>query len=212
MVSDAWEEIRSKLGIARASKPMLVGMTAILVLVAAALGYVLADAATASDFEVASQERETQADEAVQDQPPLFVHVSGAVARPGLYELPPQSRVADAVQAAGGFTEEAAEDSCNLARHVEDGEHVVVLNRTQLAAGGAQDVAGPAGSPSSGMVNINTASAEQLESLPGIGSSTARKIVEDRTANGPFQTVGELTRVSGVGDKKLAALEGLICV
>ncbi|MFR8010112.1 MAG: helix-hairpin-helix domain-containing protein, partial [Gordonibacter urolithinfaciens] len=153
---------------------------------------------------------------------PLRVHVGGAVAAPGVYDLAEGARVLNAVEAAGGFAEGAARDALNLARTVSDGEQVVVPSEADIAAqeaasagvGGASAGAGasaPAGS-ASGKVNINTASATQLDTLPGVGASTAEKIVADREANGPFKTVEDLKRVSGIGDKKFAALADAICV
>ena len=214
MDTGIWDEIRGKLGIARAGTPMLFGMAVILVLVAAATVHVLSGAATASEFQVshASSAASPASDAESVEAETVFVHVSGSVAKPGLYELEKGSRVADAVNAAGGFADDAAQDSCNLARVVEDGEHVIVAKQGEGAsdeeAGGQVQAAGAG----SGPVNINTASAEQLESLPGIGAATAQKIVSDRAANGPFKAVDDLMRVSGIGEKKLASLSGLICV
>ena len=219
MDTGIWEEIRGKLGIARAGKPMLIGMAVVLVLVAAATVHVLSGAATASDFEVSHGASASASAEASDVAAPrtLFVHVSGSVAKPGLYELEQGSRVADAVNAAGGFADDAAEDSCNLARILEDGEHIIVARRGEDAAGAdaaGADAGGQAQATgtATGLVNINMASADQLESLPGIGAATAQKIVADRAANGPFKTVDDLMRVSGIGEKKLASLTGLICV
>ena len=214
MDTGIWEEIRGKLGIARAGKPMLIGMAVVLVLVAAATVHVLSGAATASDFEVSHGASASASAEASDVAAPrtLFVHVSGSVAKPGLYELEQGSRVADAVNAAGGFADDAAEDSCNLARILEDGEHIIVARRGEDAAGTDAGGQAQATGTATGLVNINMASADQLESLPGIGAATAQKIVADRAANGPFKTVDDLMRVSGIGEKKLASLTGLICV
>lgn len=154
----------------------------------------------------------------------IYVHVTGAVNAPGLCELRPGARVDDAVQAAGGFTEDAATWSVNLARPVSDGEQIIVAT-TEAAgqpgfAGGqagetpaAQDAGGEVSTPASpGLVNVNTADAAQLKTLPGIGDATAARIVSDRQANGPFKAIEDLKRVSGIGDKKFEALRDLICV
>lgn len=213
MDTGTWDEIRDKLNLSRLGAPALAGMAAILAVAVAAAVFILAGSATASDFEV--QRSDDALDTPVADEPAepstVFVHVSGAVRDPGLHELADGSRVADAVQAAGGFADDAATDSCNLARIVQDGEHIVIATLGEVDEGAVvQDGGAPGGN--SGLVNINTATAAQLMELPGIGEATARKIVSDREANGPFGSVAELTRVSGVGEKKLAALEGMICV
>ena len=128
------------------------------------------------------------------------------------------SRVEDAVEAAGGLAEGAAPDALNLARPLADGEQVIVPTLEEVeqsaAAGSALGAASGAGgaSPASGKVNLNTAGADELDALPGIGPATADKIVADRQSNGPFADVEDLKRVSGIGDKKFAQLVDLVCV
>lgn len=151
--------------------------------------------------------------------PEVVVHVVGAVLHPGVYTLPAGSRVVDAVDAAGGALGNAALGSLNLARILADGEQVYVFTIDEAAAGA---VAGPgapstpggsaaASSPSAGgLVDLNTATAEELDALPGIGPSTAAKIVSDREANGPFATPEDLMRVSGIGAAKFDALKDLV--
>ena len=118
----------------------------------------------------------------------------------------------DAIQAAGGFTEDARHDAVNLARVLTDGEQIIVP--TTQTDGGSDTTPATAASPGTvaGKVNINTADAATLDTLPGIGASTAAKIVADREANGPFKTIEDLKRVSGIGDKKFTQLEGCITV
>lgn len=156
---------------------------------------------------------------AVSEEPapdPVVVHVDGAVASPGVYELELEApRVNDAIRAAGGLLEEADTTALNLADLLIDGQKVHV----PMAGEGVDEVtsdatsaSGAAGAASSGTVNINTAGVEELDGLPGIGPSTAQAIVEDRQANGPFASVEDLMRVSGIGEKKFAKLEGKICV
>lgn len=133
------------------------------------------------------------------------------MASPGVYELAEGARVSDALEAAGGAVEGAAPDALNLARVINDGEQIIVPteeDQEQQAASGS--AAGASGM--GGKVNINTATAEQLDTLPGIGESTAQKIIADREANGPFASVEDLKRVSGIGDKKYADLADLITV
>jgi competence protein ComEA len=140
--------------------------------------------------------------------PALVVDVAGAVRRPGLYRLPHGSRVADAVTKAGGASPKAAMDGVNLAAPVADGEQVVVPSRTAAGAPVAPGASAPA--TMSGPVSLSTATAEQLDALPGIGPVTAQKIVDYRTAHGAFHSVDELDAISGIGPAKLDQLRGLV--
>jgi competence protein ComEA len=143
----------------------------------------------------------------------LVVHVAGAVVSPGLHELPAGSRVADAIAAAGGLTPAADASRINLAAPVADGERVYVL------AVGEQEPAVAVGSSPSGdgdapvgPVNLNTADAEALDALPGVGPATAAAIIDHREKVGPFTAVDQLLDVPGIGDAKLEALRDLVTV
>ena len=154
--------------------------------------------------------------------PAVYVHVVGAVRRPGMYELYSGARVADAVEAAGGLLANAAQVGVNLARVVADGEQISVPTADELARGVVSDAAGGGAGPSppgaagsagtQALVNINTADATVLDTLPGVGPSTAEKIVADRDANGPFSSADDLGRVTGIGPKKLEELKPRVCV
>lgn len=151
--------------------------------------------------------------------PMLAVHVSGAVASPGVYELEEGSRVRDAVEAAGGFAPEASQGSVNLARKVSDGEQILILTVEEFEASpssssssGSSDADASGSSGSGGLVNINTAGLEALDSLPGVGPATAQAILDEREANGPFTSIEDIQRVSGIGEKKYEKLKGSICV
>ena len=159
--------------------------------------------------------------------PRVWVHVVGAVRRPGLYAVEGDRRVNDAIEAAGGVLGDAALSGVNLARKVSDGEQVRVPTEDEIARdGGGSAVAGGAGggggvAPDAGggvgagapaPVDLNSATAAQLDTLPGVGPATALKIVADREANGPFQSVDDLGRVAGIGPKKLEQLKDLACV
>lgn len=138
----------------------------------------------------------------------VVVHVDGAVAAPGVYELVAGARVSDAVEAAGGLTGEADTTGVNLAAPVADGEKVLV----PVSGESAPEGDGGAPEAEAGLVNLNTADVSELDELPGVGEATARAIVEDRETNGPFTTPEDLMRVSGIGEKKFARLEGMVCV
>lgn len=129
----------------------------------------------------------------------VFVHVVGAVGRPGIYELEFGSRVADAIQAAGGLTAEAFEASVNLARVLSDGEQVRVLSVDQIAD-----------SEQSSVISLNQANARQLETLPGVGPALAGRIVEWRERNGSFSTIEQLLEVSGIGPKMFENLREFV--
>ena len=138
----------------------------------------------------------------------IVVDVAGAVARPGLYHLREGTRIADAVAAAGGATGKAQLDFVNLAAPLADGEQVVVPARG--AAGAPAESPPPAGSSPAAPLDLNTATAEQLDALPGIGPATAQKIVDYRTAHGSFHSVDELDAVPGIGAGRIAQLKGLV--
>jgi competence protein ComEA len=143
---------------------------------------------------------------AAEEPASLLVHVVGAVHAPGLYELPEGSRVADALARAGGATPKADLERVNLASPVADGTQVVVP-REQAPGRAASPVgAGPA---SSGPVHLNSATAAELEALPGVGPVTAQKIVDHREKHGAFRSVDELLAVPGIGPKRVEALRDL---
>ncbi|HSG78691.1 MAG TPA: helix-hairpin-helix domain-containing protein [Acidimicrobiia bacterium] len=133
----------------------------------------------------------------------ITVHVSGAVRRPGLIEIVPEARVADAVAAAGGATPDADLSSLNLAGPVVDGARVVVPARGSTAAR-------PAGGE--GPIRVNQATAEELERIPGVGPVLAERIVAHREAHGPFSVVEDLLDVPGIGEGKLAAIRDDVAV
>ncbi len=129
------------------------------------------------------------------------MHVVGAVRRPGLYRLRDGSRIADAVARAGGATRRADVSLVNLAAPVADGAQVVVPRRALPGSGGTAAAATPAGP-----LHLNTATLEQLDELPGIGPSTAQKILDFREKHGAFTSVDELDAVPGIGPARLEQL------
>ncbi|MCU1585388.1 MAG: hypothetical protein JWM49_1944 [Microbacteriaceae bacterium] len=141
--------------------------------------------------------------------PTLYVHVLGAVARPGLYLLGDGDRAVDAIAAAGGFGPTADQSRVNLARPVVDGEQLVVLAIGEAPAPPAQT--GGASVPG-GKVNLNTADRTALETLPGVGPATSQRIIDWRTQNGRFSAVEDLMSVTGVGEKTFEELKDLVTV
>ena len=136
----------------------------------------------------------------------IFVHILGAVMAPGLYELREGDRAVDAVAAAGGFADGADQSQLNLARFVTDGEQIVV------PVVGAVPPAAAGGAQVPGKVNINTADAAALETLPRVGPAMAARIIEWRDANGRFTAVEDLMSVTGVGEKTFEQLKDLVTV
>src|SRR5262245_26286709 len=141
----------------------------------------------------------------------LAVHLTGRVRRPGVVRLPRGSRVMDAITAAGGATAGADLDGVNLARQLVDGEQIRVPAR-------GESPAPPPGAPGPGTaaapgtpVDLNTATTEQLEALPGVGEVTAARIVAYRDAH-PFRSVEELRQVDGIGERRFAQLKDLVTV
>jgi competence protein ComEA len=135
----------------------------------------------------------------------VVVHVAGAVRRPGVYKIAADARVDDAVARAGGATRRADLGGLNLAAEVEDGRQVLVPERAR--AGGPATATGSGTEPAEGQpLNLNTATLEQLDTLSGIGPTTAEKILEFREERGGFGSIEELGEIPGIGDTRLATL------
>lgn len=133
----------------------------------------------------------------------LVVHVAGAVEKPGVFQMPPGSRVTDAIERAGGATSEAAPDSINLAAPLADGQQIQVPAKvaSDSAAAGAAT-----GTTSAGPISLGSATAEELDTIEGIGPVTAAAILEFRDQNGGISSVDDLDQVSGIGPTTMEAL------
>lgn len=151
----------------------------------------------------------------------LHVYITGAVSVPDVYELPPGSIVKDAIVMAGGFTAEADEVVVNQALRLQDEDHIhvpavgetaevptIIRSEIVVPVDAPDDSGGAAGT----LININTASKGELESLPGIGPSLAQNIIDYRETTGPFETIEEIMEVSGIGEAKFGAVQDLITV
>ena len=195
------------------SAPAKIGAVALVVLVVAGVGWAAFSSMRAPAFEVHADEAvapSSSEPETVEVKAQVYVYVTGAVANPGVYSLDEGLRVRDAVEAAGGLTEDADASTVNLARVLSDGEHIALPTKAEVETALAQGSAG--GAAASSLVNINTADASALETLSGVGSATAQAIISDREQNGPFSTIEDLMRVDGIGEKKFAKLKDSICV
>lgn len=145
---------------------------------------------------------------------PLTVQLSGAVLRPGVYSLPPGSRLQDGIQAAGGLSPDADASTLNLAAPLQDGArvHVPALSSTSTDNPATRSSSLPETVPAEALININTASLSELESLPGIGPTLAQRIIDYRQANGPFAAIEAIQDVPGIGLGKFEQIRGLISV
>ena len=179
--------------------------------------------AAPADAALADAARAEQETPPVAPGGPVVVHVAGAVASPGVVELPGGSRIVDAVEAAGGLRADADADRVNLAAVLADGQRIVVpvegqpppeeVHPTGPAPSGDPGTGGSGGTAGAGpKVELNSATAEQLDSLPGIGPATAAAIIGHRERHGPFRSVDDLIEVRGIGEAKLEALRDLVTV
>ena len=166
-----------------------------------------------SSFTSSSQERSEEKTDSSQEK--IMVDVKGAVGQAGVYELPVGSRVYDAVQKAGGMTDEANSQSVNLAQKLEDESIVYVAKNGEEVAPVASASAGTTGGENQqkdGKVNLNTATEAELQTISGIGQKRAQDIIAYREEKGKFQSVDELKNVSGIGQKMLEKLKEHVTV
>lgn len=142
-----------------------------------------------------------------QESEEIQVHVTGEVNKPGLYKINKDSRLWDAIMAAGGFSANADQNSINLAKTVEDGEQIIINSKEP-----AQVTQNNTETTTNGKININTADSTALQTLSGVGPSTAQKIIDYRTQNGKFKSIDDLKKISGIGEKTFEKFKDKICV
>ena len=218
---DDVDSLKAKVGIGSTSPLVLFGLSAVIIAVVLSIGFMTWGSFTSSGIVVEHSEKSTQSQEYENPSSQLiYVHIAGEVSNPGMYELKHDARVSDAIDVAGGLTENADQLSINLARQVTDGEQIVVQAYIEAEPGNSESTgASDSGLPSSSntevlssKVNINTASASELTTLDGIGESTAAKIIAYRQANGSFASIEDIKKVSGIGDRKYEAIKDRITV
>lgn len=147
----------------------------------------------------------------------VYVYICGEVANPGVYELSEDSRIYEAVDAAGGFTENAAKESVNLASKVSDGMQITIYNKEEAASlpagsGGSGGSNGQNGMSSSGLVNLNTATKEELMTLKGIGEAKAEDIIRYREKSGGFKKIEDIMKISGIKEAGFQKIKDSITV
>lgn len=214
---DDIDSIKSKLHLSGMSKKSLIGLFVvfgIVILIIFQLAWSLIQPSSMEQPSTGEFQIEEATDQA-EEPTSVFVHVTGCVKNPGLYELEEGARVKEAIDAAGGFGDTAATDSINLARVLTDGEQIVVVDKSaQTNAQGSGEISAPSTSStedaSSGKISINTATKEELMELDGVGEVTAEKIIAYREENDGFKKIEDLMNVSGIGEKKFAAVRDSI--
>ena len=159
------------------------------------------------ESEVLSEVKSTPVTESSTEPIKIYVHICGEVNNPGVYELAEGSRIFEAVEAAGGFTEEAAQASLNLAQVISDEEQIVILTQDEAAEKARQER-----EQAAGIVNLNTASKEQLMTLTGIGESRAEDILRYRQESGGFQAIEEIMNVPGIKESAYLKIKDSITV
>ncbi|MBQ5698232.1 MAG: helix-hairpin-helix domain-containing protein [Lachnospiraceae bacterium] len=159
------------------------------------------------ESEVLSEVQSTPVTESSTEPIKIYVHICGEVNNPGVYELAEGSRIFEAVEAAGGFTEEAAQASLNLAQVISDEEQIVILTQDEAA-----EKARLEREQAAGIVNLNTASKEQLMTLTGIGESRAEDIIRYRKESGGFQNIEEIMSVPGIKESAYLKIKDSITV
>ena len=208
--NESRRRILEKAGLRLANEHALVGIAMLVTVIVVIAFYTMAASTYSTRFEISASQNSGSFESLMKDgaEPKkTFVHVAGCVQVPGLYELEEGLRVFDAIQAAGGATETGSLDSINLASALVDGMKVYVPSIEEQDSSEEMQRDNTAEGHRFSLVSINNATIAQLESLPGIGKTTARKIIEYRDEAGPFTSIDQLLNVSGIGEKKFAAIE-----
>ena len=168
--------------------------------------------------DIIEEEVYVETSEPVEETNKIILHITGEVKNPGIIQIDEGARLADAIEAAGGATEYADINKINLAYVVQDGQKINIPNVNNVETQGyisqeiGENIIVEDIKTSSNLVNINTATQAELETLTGIGSSTALKIINYRKENGKFKTIEDIKNVSGIGDTKFEAIKNEICV
>jgi competence protein ComEA len=195
--------IRARVGIGAVVVLLIVGLA-----IAVVVSTTTSPGASQSIITEPRPSGKTTSGAAASDSATIFVHVLGAVGKPGLYQLRDGTRAVDAIAAAGGYAEIADQAQLNLARFVSDGEQIYVPAIGEKPPAGSPAASGTIG----GKVNINTADAATLETLPRVGPAMAERIIAWRKKNGRFTSVKDLMGVTGIGDKTFAELKNHITI
>ena len=218
---DEVNSLRAKTGLSKARVPVVIGLVCVVLVVAVAIGVLAWNGFTMPGVSAESDEVVVQADAVSEEEEAtesIYVHITGEVQSPGMYELEQGARVQDAIDAAGGFTDEALDTSINLARELTDGEQIVVANENDTTTTSTDSSSTTSsettsdGSVVNGKININLADSETLQTLNGIGEVLASSIIAYREENGSFGSIEEIQEVSGIGEKRYENIKDYITV
>ena len=208
------------------NKQKILRVAIIALLILATLFLFLFRTGNQNDKEMIKQsETDSQTVQTEESTDVIVVDVSGEVKTPSVIELPPDSRINDAIRAAGGLTKNADITQINRAAVISDGEKIFIPTKQNEQSEDGSNLSETSGQNSTGMtgntgeqgtgtgqININNASSTKLQEVPGIGPVTADKIIQYRTANGLFRKLEDIMKVSGIGDKTFAKMKPYICI
>lgn len=191
--------------------PLIVVGTILVLLSAGGMGYHLLnkDSAPTATWEEPTKDAPN---EDTNEPKEIFVYLTGEVKNPGVYKLKTESRLYEAIELAGGLTEKADSKAINLAKVLQDEDHFHLPAKGETTSYDYNPSLNPSGTTNQGKINLNTATQKELESLPGIGPTLASRIIEYRKANGFYQTIEDVKKVSGIGEKRFEAIKDLITV
>ena len=176
------------------------------------------------NYESFETNEEVAQEENKEEEKTIIIHVAGAVLNPGIVEVKENARIDDVIKAAGGATENSDLNQVNLAYAVEDGQKIYIPSKAEITKndedietvnngpGSESVLEGGENNTEGSLININTADETKLQELPGIGQSTALKIINYRKENGKFKSIEDIKNVSGIGDSKYESIKDLICV
>lgn len=189
-------------------KIIFIGLIIIMILV---IGYYVIDSNQTEEFDLNSA-IQTSEQEVIQKNTNIIVHITGCVENEGIVELEEGSRIADAIEASGGLTLDANLENVNLAYQLQDGQKIKIPSNIEDEEDTVQEEIIISDEQNAEEININIATQTELETIPGIGPSTALKIIEYRTRNGKFKTIEDIKNVSGIGEAKYETIKDYICV
>ncbi len=201
-------------------KQKIIKIAIVIIIAILAIVYYISTNQNTADYEdiltnAAIVENKKEEPNTKEEKNKIKVYVAGEVNIPGVLELEEGARIEDAIQGAGGVKVEADLKNINLAYEISDGEKIYIPNTAEAESeesGNYSDVSSGNNSNSNGKININKATATELTSVPGIGASTAQKIITYREENGKFQAIEDVKKVSGIGDSKFESMKEYISV